>query len=65
MKLLAALVALNAAFVVSIATMPSAEQAAARLSAASARATAAAQVRAAAAASAEAPVVVVRLAARS
>jgi hypothetical protein len=65
MKLLAALAALNAAFLVSIAVPPSAEQAAARLSAAEARATAAAQGRAAAVESADAPLLVVRLASRS
>lgn len=55
MKLLAALVALNAAFLVSVATPPSAEQAAARLAGAAARSAAAAQLRVAPAAAVEAP----------
>jgi len=46
MKLLAALVALNVAFLVSIARPPSPEQAAARLAGAAARAAAAVQARA-------------------
>jgi hypothetical protein len=55
MKLLAALVALNVAFLVSVATPPSREQAAARLSAAAARSAAAVQQ---AATGAEAPHIV-------
>jgi hypothetical protein len=55
MKLLAALVALNVAFLVSIAVPPSPDQAAARLAAAAARSAAAAQVRQAVAAGPEAP----------
>ena len=59
MKLLAALVALNVAFLVSVASPPSPEQAAARLSAAAARSAAAAHVQQAATPASEAPHLVV------